>query len=173
MTSRDGVHFNRTKEAFHSPGIETRDNWTYGDGYFATGMVETASDFEGEPNEISLYVGTHPVYKSVDFERYTIRRDGFFSFRADFEGGEALTKPFTFDGEALSINFATSALGFVRVEILDEDGNALEGYDTGRLFGNSLARPCNFAAPLSALAGKTVRMRISMRDADLYSFRFA
>ena len=173
MTSRDGESFLRTKEAFWSPGLETRGNWTYGDGYFAVGMAETASDFEGEPEEFSLYLGDHPNYKQVTFDRYTIRKDGFFSYRADFEGGELVTKPFTFDGTNLTVNFSTSALGYLRIEILDEDGNALEGYDTGRLFGNSLTRPCDFAAPLADLAGKAIRFRITMRDADLYSFRFA
>ena len=173
MTSRDGEHFIRTKEAFLAPGIANRDNWNYGCGYFAVGMIETAADREDDPNELSLYIGTHPMYKSVDFERYTIRIDGFFSYRADFSGGKLTTKPFTFDASALTINYATSALGYVRIEILDENGNAIEGYDTGRMFGNALDRPCDFKEPLSALAGKAVCLRISMLDADLYSFRFA
>jgi homogentisate 1,2-dioxygenase len=73
---------------------------------------------------------------------------------------------------ALEINFKTSALGGVRIEILDEAGAPMEGYDSGRLFGNSLSRPVDFDAPLSALAGKAVRLRITLTDADLYSFRF-
>lgn len=137
MTSRDGENFIRTKEAFYTPGIESPSNWVYGDGYFAVGMAETASDFEGEPNEFSLYVGSYPSYKPVTFERYTIRKDGFFSLRADFAGGELVTKPFTFDGTSLTVNFGTSALGFLRIEILDEEGNALEGYDTGRQIGRA------------------------------------
>ena len=172
MTSRDGEHFTRTKEAFYTPGFERRDNWVYGDGYFATGMVETTSDFEDEPNELSLYVGNYPAYTGVTMERYTVRMDGFFSYRADFGGGTVITKPFTFDAAALSLNFATSALGFVRIEILDEQGEPIQGYDSGRLFGNTIARPCDFEAPLSALAGKPVRFRITMRDAALYAFRF-
>ena len=172
MTSRDGLHFERTKEAFYTPGIENADNWVYGDGYFAVGMVETASDFEGEPNELSLYVGTYPFYRCATFSRYTLRMDGFFSWHADFAGGDITTKPFTFEGSSMLLNFATSALGYLRIEILDEDGNAIEGYDTGRLFGNAVARPCDFEKPLSALAGKPIRLRVSMRDADLYAFRF-
>ena len=98
--------------------------------------------------------------------------DGFFSWRADFGGGEVITKPFTFDGDRLLLNFSTSALGYVRIEILDENGNAIEGYDSGRIFGNSVARPCDFTSPISALAGKPIRFKITMRDADLYSFKF-
>ena len=86
--------------------------------------------------------------------------------------GNTVTKPFTMDAAALSLNFSTSALGFVRIEILDEQGEPIKGYDSGRLFGTSIARPCDFEAPLAALAGKPVRFRITMRDADLYAFRF-
>ena len=172
MTSRDGVNFKRTNEAFYTPGIERDNNWNYGGGYFAVGMIKTSSDFVGEPDEISLYVVEPPRDGATTFERYTIRDDGFFSWRADYEGGEAVTKPFEFEGEQLMLNFSTSALGYLRIEILDEDGNAIEGYDSGRLFGNSVARPCDFEKPLSELAGKKIRFKLSMRDADLYSFKF-
>ena len=172
MTSRDGIHFERTKEAFYTPGIERDNNWNYGGGYFAVGMLRTKSDFEGEPDELSLYVVEPPRDNATTFERYTLRIDGFFSWRADFCGGEVITKQFTFEGEELHLNFSTSALGFIRIEILDEDGNAIEGYDSGRLFGNTIDRPCEFASPISALVGKPIRFKITMRDADLYSFKF-
>ena len=172
MTSRDGINFERTPEAFYTPGIENGENWVYGDGYFVYGMIETESDFVGEPDELSLYVCKGYRARPVNFERYTLRKDGFFSWRADFSGGEAVTKPFSFEGDELRINFSTSALGYVRIEILDENGKSIEGYDSGRLFGNSTDRPCDFEKPLSDLANIPIRFRISMRDADLYSFKF-
>ena len=172
MTSRDGLHFERTREAFYTPGIERDNNWNYGGGYFAVGMIETASDFEGEPNELSLYVVEPPRRGATAFERYTLRMDGFFSWRANFGGGEVTTKPFTFDGSQLYLNFSTSALGYLRLQILDESGNAIDGYDSGRLFGNTIDRPCDFEKPLSDLAGKPIRFKFSMRDADLYAFKF-
>ncbi len=173
MTSRDGEHFTRTKEAFYTPGPQTPDNWNYGDGFFAVGMAESPSDFEGEENELSLFVCLSPKYKEASFERYTIRKDGFFSYHAGFEEGVILTKPFTFDAfTSLHLNFATSAIGYVRIEVLDEDGNPLAGYDTGRLFGDSTNRPCDFSASLADLAGKPIKLRITMFDSDLYSFFF-
>ena len=98
--------------------------------------------------------------------------DGFYSWRADFEGGEVITKPLTFQGSELSLNFATSALGYLRIEILDQDGAPIEGYDSGRLFGDSTARHCDFEKPLSDLEGKEIRFKISMKDCDFYSFKF-
>jgi hypothetical protein len=172
MVSRDGEHFNRTREAFFTPGIENGDNWVYGDGYFVYDMIETESDFRGEPNELSLYVGHGYRARPVTFERYVIRLDGFVSWRADFEGGEAVTKPFVFNGSSLEINFSTSALGYLIIDITDEDGNVLDGYTTGRLFGNSVCRECDFKKPLSELSGKTVKLKITMKDCDLYSFKF-
>lgn len=170
MTSRDGYHFKRSREAFFTPGIENGENWVYGDGYFAYGMIETASDFRGEPNELSLYTVSGYRARPTSFERYTIRMDGFYSWRADFEGGEVVTKPFTLTGDSLTLNFATSALGYLQIALLDELGTPIEGYDSGRLFGNTLARPCEFEKPLSALRGRTVRMKLCMRDCDFYSF---
>ena len=77
-----------------------------------------------------------------------------------------------FDGVSLEVNFATSALGSFRIRLCGEDGTPLEGYDSGNLFGDSVARPVDFDRPLAALAGTPVRMEISLQDADLYSFRF-
>ena len=172
MTSYDGLHFNRTREAFFTSGIENGENWVYGDGYFVYGMIETESDFSGEPRELSLYVGHGYRARPLSFERYTIRQDGFYSWRADFEGGEVITKPITVEGGELSVNFATSALGYLQIDILDETGELIEGYSTGRLFGNSIDRPCDFERPLAELIGKKVKLRVSIKDGDLYSFVF-
>lgn len=105
--------------------------------------------------------------------RYAIRLDGFFSWHCDYEPGQVLTKPLIFAGNSLEINFATSAAGYVRVRLLDGEGNFLEGYDSGRLFGDSVERIVEFEKPLGELAGKEIRMEISMRDAELYAFQFS
>ena len=172
MTSRDGLKFDRINDVFYAPTIETRENWVYGDCFFALGFVETESDYAGEPNELSFYCGTGNVCRAVTMERFTIRKDGLLSWGAGFDGGNVLTKPFIFDGNKMTINFATSALGLVVVEFCDENGKPIPGYKTCRMFGNSLERPCDFEKPLSELSGKKVRMNITMRDADLYSFEF-
>ena len=172
MYSKDGVSFTRSREAFVTPGPENGENWVYGDCYFAHGMVQTGSDFYGEPDEISIYAGTGYRSRPVTFERHTLRLDGFFSLRADYEDGEVITKPIVIEGDKLSVNFATSAIGYLKIELLDEKGNALDGYVSQRLFGDSTDRPVDFEKPLSELSGKTVRMKITMKDADFYSFCF-
>ena len=172
MTSRDGLHFRRTDEAFISPGPEDGSNWFYGNAGPSLGMIETESDIPGRPREISLYFSANYRVGDVVLRRWAVRLDGFFSWRADFAGGTVLTKPFVFEGEELYLNFATSALGHVRIVICDQEGNVIPGYDTGRIFGDSIRRKAGFAEDLSALSGKPVRLRIELKDADLYSFRF-
>ena len=172
MTSRDGDTFRRTDEAFVTAGPETDSNWYYGSASICYGMVETESDYPGAPREISLYIQHDYRVNPVKLYRYVIRLDGFFSWRCDYTPGKVVTKPFCFDGDRLSLNFATSAAGYVRIRMLDADGNPIEGYDSGNLFGDSVDRTVDFRRPVEALAGKTVRMEISMKDADLYAFRF-
>ena len=130
------------------------------------------ADFYGEPDEISIYTGKGYRSRPVSFERYTLRLDGFFSWRADYEDGEVVTKPIVVEGDKLSVNFATSALGYLKIELLDENENALDGYISQRLFGDSVDRPVDFEKPLSDLKGQKVRMRVTMKDADFYSFCF-
>lgn len=172
MTSRDGYSFRRTEEAFLTPGIESMDNWVYGDGYFYYGMVETPSDIPGAPNEISMYAGRGYLSENSRLCRYVSRLDGFFSWHSDYAGGKVLTKPFTFTGNTMKINFATSGAGYVQFRLTDAAGNFLVGYDSGKVFGDSVDRTVFFSKPLNELCDREIRMEISMKDADLYSFKF-
>ena len=172
MTSRDGKHFDRWNGAYITTAIEKEDNWAYGNGYFSHTAAETKSDFDGDASELSLYTFEGFNGYTPRLMRYSLRLDGFYSWSADFSGGTVLTMPLTFEGDSLEINFATSALGHVRIVICDENGEALSGYDSGKHFGNSLERKIGFPKPLSELSGKTVRIKFEIKDADLYSFRF-
>ena len=172
MTSRDGFKFNRRDEAFLTPGVENRNNWWYGNCYTVYGLIETEAEEDGAPNEISFYVGENYRIKGVNFRRYTMRLDGFFSWDAPYRGGEILTKPLTAIGDEMRLNFATSALGGITVSGCDEDGNALDGYTSYTIFGDTVDRPVEFEKPLCELKGKTVRLRFEMKDAHLYSFVF-
>ena len=172
MTSRDGFNFNRRDEAFLTPGIENRYNWWYGDCYMSYALIETPADEWSGPNELSLYVNDCYKNKRVNFRRYAIRIDGFFSWYSDFKGGKVLTKPLLCEGNRLSLNFATAALSSVTVTVCDEDGTPIEGYASKVLFGDSLDRTVGFDKPLSDLQGKKIRLLFSLQDAELYSFAF-
>jgi hypothetical protein len=188
MTSRDGVKFNRWAEAFLRPGLQQKGNWIYGDMYQNWGIVETRWDASGEqvedlenlevPNELSIYV-SEGAWRTGETRqrRYTLRIDGFVSLQARFSGGEFTTVPITFEGKELAMNYSTSAAGSVRVELQDEEGKAIEGYalnDCPEVYGDSIEQVVrwNKGSDVAALAGKPVRLRFAMKDADLYSFRF-
>lgn len=172
MTSRDGVHFRRTEEAFLYSRAQWGHEWYYGDSEICYGMAQTPSPVPGAPDEISLYSGVGYRSRAVSCCRWAVRLDGFFSWRCDYTPGRVVTKPITFAGDALRMNFSTSAFGYVRIRLLDEVGEAIPGYDSGAHFGDDVEREVAFEKPLAALAGKPVRMEITMKDADLYSFKF-
>ncbi|MFV1964397.1 MAG: hypothetical protein ACC628_03165 [Pirellulaceae bacterium] len=178
MASHDGVHFKRWNEAFLRPGMEREGTWAYGDAYIAWHVVETKSSLEGAPNELSLYASeSYWTGKGSALRRYTLRIDGFVSASAPLEGGELITKPVAFQGKNLEMNFSTSAAGSIRVELQDAAGTPLPGFslaDGAELFGDSLDRTVSWkgGTDVSDAAGKPVRLRFVLKDADLYSFRF-
>jgi len=173
MFSRDLYHWNRFEEAFIRPGPENPMNWVYGDGYPATGLLETAADIPGEDNEYSLILdANHWSDLPAELYRYTVRKDGFASFKADYRGKTLLTKPFIMEADKLAINFSTSARGGITVAVLDEDGTPLEGYESCELFGDSVKRMVDFDKPFSDLKGKPIRLSFSMRDGELFALHF-
>ncbi len=179
MSSRDGVTFKRWGEAFLRPGSQELGRWIYGDQLQNWGIVETKSDLAGAPNELSIYAqeGSWWGKSSNQLRRYTIRIDGFVSLQAPLAGGEFTTKPLVFSGDRLVINYSTSAAGSIRVEVQAPDGKPLDGFrltDCPEIFGDSLERTVAWkgGADVSKLAGRPVRLRFVMKDADLYSLRF-
>ncbi len=172
LTSRAGTtRYDFTfMESFVRPGIGPQ-NWTSRNNYPALGVVQTG------PAEMSFYVHRAYGQGNAHLERMTLRLDGFSSLNAPYAGGGAVTKPFTFTGESLEINYATSAAGSIRVELQDEAGTALPGFgadECDELIGDEVARTVTWhgEGSVAALAGRPVRIRFAMRDADVYSFRF-
>lgn len=178
MASRDGVRFKRWNEAFLRPGIGRPGTWLYGQQYIAWHTVETAGTLPGAPNELSLYATEGNWHgDGGTLRRYTLRLDGFVSIHASMKGGEFLSKPITFSGSRLSMNFSTSAAGSIRCEIQDADGNPIEGFalaDCPDHFGDTIDGTVewNNGADVSSLAGRPVRLRFVLQDADLYSLQF-
>ena len=178
MASRDGVRFKRWNEAFLRPGIERPGTWNYGHQFLSWHPVETRSTLEGAPNELSFYAPeSYWTGTSSEVRRYTLRLDGFVSVQAPLVGGELITKPLRFVGKELSLNFSTSAAGEVRVEIQDAAGQPLAGYsleDCPPIFGDTLSRTVlwNSGSDVHALAGTPIRLRFSLKDADVFSFKF-
>lgn len=178
MASRDGVHFQRWSEAFLRPGPERPETWNYGHQFIAWHAVLTPSALPGAEPEMSIYAGEGSwTGDSNALRRYTLRLDGFVSISAPMSGGELVTKPLTFQGDQLQLNLATSAAGEIRVELQDESGHPIPGFtldDCPPLFGDALARTVTWkqGSDVGQLAGKTIRLRFVIRDADLFALQF-
>lgn len=163
LTSRGGPRYDRTfMESFLRPGLG-KSGWANRANYAALGIHPTSD------TEMSLFL--------TEGRRYTLRLDGFASVNAPFAGGELVTKPITFTGRELEINYSTSAGGLVRVELQDPTGRPVPGFtldDCDPIYGDEIAGVVKWKthSDLRALARRPIRLRFVMADADLFSWRF-
>jgi hypothetical protein len=72
---------------------------------------------------------------------------------------------------------ATSAAGYIRVELLDRIGKKIKGFElenSAEIIGNEIDRIVTWDGnpDLKILNNKPIRIRFVMRDAELYSIRF-
>ena len=176
MTSRDGVHWHRWQEAFVRPGLQ-KERWVTRNNLTAYGILVTPSDIPGTPDELSIYTSEGYYIGPCRLRRFTLRMDGFVSVNAPFRGGELVTKPFVFKGKHLVMNYSTSGAGGVRVELQDAAGKPIEGYalaDSPEIYGDAIEHVVSWKGgnDVAGLAGRPVRLRFVMRDADLYAIRF-
>jgi hypothetical protein len=171
MTSRGGNVYDRTfREGFVVPGIGP-ENWVSRTNYPALNVVQTG------PHEMSFYVNQNYGQPTAHLRRYSLRLDGFASVQATAAPGEMVTKPLTFTGKELTLNFATSAAGGIRVEIQDAAGQTIPGYtlaDAVETIGNEIERVVRWktGSDVSQLTGRPIRLRFAMKDARLFALRF-
>lgn len=172
MTSRGGNTYDRTfLEGFLKPGIGPQ-NWVSRTNYPALNIVPTG------PSEMSFYVNHDYAQPTAHLRRYSMRLDGFASVRACSRGGELLTRPFTFSGRKLTINFATSAAGSLRFELQKADGQPWPGFaldDCQEQIGNEIERTVAWKSQgdPGKIANQLVRLRCVLKDADLFALKFA
>ncbi|MBO9605655.1 MAG: hypothetical protein J7639_06875 [Paenibacillaceae bacterium] len=170
MTSRDGVKFDRPfLEAWMRPGLDQR-NWTQRSMMPAWGVLETS------PEEFSFYVNEHQQWDDSYIRRVTVPRHRFASVHGDYSGAVFTTKPFIVEGDALYLNYATSAPGSVRVGIIDDTGWPASYYsseDCDVIYGDELERKVTWrgSSDLSKFKGKPIRLKFELKDADIYALR--
>ncbi|MBT3379077.1 MAG: hypothetical protein HN742_20500 [Lentisphaerae bacterium] len=165
MTTRAGsTSYERLfTEAFIRPGLDP-GRWGNRSNYVALNVVPTG------PAEMS-------IYHAKSRHRYVLRTDGFVSVGAGSAQGELVTKPLIFRGNELVLNVSTSAAGSLRVEVRGPDGQPVPGLgldDCAPVVGDEIERIVGWKGngSLGALAGTPVRLRFTMVECDLYSFRF-
>jgi hypothetical protein len=196
--SRDGIGWKRyDRRAFVDLGM--KGEWDCRSIYMAYGVVPAKKEKEmymyyygsnalhgwdrddqhrDRNKRLLKRAGGAPEVEVHGLGRLVIRRDGFISATAGYAGGEFSTPLFVFEGNELVLNVDTSAVGMLSVELLDATGKALPGYsleDCDQIHtANEINRVVewNSKSDVGSLAGKTVRLRFVIRDADLYAFQF-
>lgn len=172
MTSRDGIHWDREfQEAWIRPGLDQR-NWTHRNLMTVWGLLELNSQ------EYSLYHSEHYEWDDARLRRVTVRKDGFASVHAGAHEGVVITKPLIYSGTKLHLNYSTSAAGSIRIEFLDVENKPIPGFSgeaSQALYGDSLDEIYEWKGKgdVSPYQGKEIRLKITLRDADLYSIRFS
>jgi hypothetical protein len=163
MTARGDAPFDRTfRDVFIRPGPDPA-RWGNRSNYAALNVVPTG------PAEMSIYV--------TPFRRLVLRTDGFASVHAGPDRGRLRTRPLRFEGDALEINFRTSAAGAVRVGLEDADGRPVPGFaldDCPEIVGDAIARVVGWkgGTDVGPLAGRPVRLVFDLLEADLYALQF-
>ena len=174
-TSRDGVHFTRWREPFVRLGP---------DGAFDSLMLYMGVGVLPFGDELRLYyTGYDQPHDKVTGEEYRpaigsalLRLDGFVSQDAGGQEGWLTTLPFTAEGKHLEVNMDGSARGWLKIEILDEAMQPLNGFteaEADRLGGSSTAQIVTWDGKrdLSALKGQTVRLRFVGQSVKLYALQ--
>ena len=174
--SRDGFHFARP---VHTPFMnvnETEGAWNWGNMQSVVGVPLIVGD--------SLYFYSSGRQRNdIMWDSHTstglatLRRDGFVSMQATKQEGYLTTEKVTFDGRYLFVNADVHAKGGkLLVEILDENGQPMEGYTKADCIAMQRADKTlqritwKGHSDVSPLAGKSVRFKFYLTQGDLYAF---
>ena len=154
MSSRDGLNWNRSDSPFLAPGDGQMYEYPNG-GYPTVGLIETSD------KEISFYMDEYDSSKKCDvLYRYTVRIDGFMSAG----GTNLVTKPLTFEGDSLELNFS----GEMRVTVADFNGNSVT---SEWMNCDEISKYVDL--DLSSYRSKAVTLNFEMKKGTkLYSFKF-
>ena len=179
--SRDGFHWHRPDRRAHIPA-ERRDVWDRGYVQSIGNICTVRGDklwiyytgFQGDSKKLSNNWLQNGMYDRGATGVALLRRDGFASLDAGDELATLATRPVTFSGRRVFVNAATAA-GELRVAILDEAGQPIAPFTAENcrpIRADSTLEPVTWsgAEDVSALRGKPVRFRFTLRNGSLYAF---
>ena len=151
MSSRDLINWTKTEEPYLKPTVGDRYSYSKGEGYPCVGLIETA------PDEMSFYMKEWTSVPTL--YRYTLRVDGFTSAM----GTNLTTKPFTYKGESLELNFS----GEVKVTMSNTEGDTVT---SEWITGDEIAKTVEFNGELPE-GEATLSFEMS-QGTKIYSFKF-
>ncbi len=176
--SRDGITWHRyDRTAYASPMMASPEKRNM--LYMGPGLVVMGDEIWQYANEFESQHGDEAAREKKQdgvIVRYVQRVDGFVSLTAGNTEGTARSMPVKVTGEKMLLNVDTGALGEIRIGLLDENGNAIEGFslaDCVPIQINATGAPVVWSTGgLAKLKGRTVALKFQMRRTKLYSFRF-
>jgi hypothetical protein len=171
MTSRDAVNFRRWPDAL-IPITAPKDRDGNRSNYMTWGLLQ----LPGSERELSVYA-TEAYYAGPGsrVRRFVFRTDGFVALSAGAAGATVETRALKFRGEKLALNLVSR--GNTRVEIVGKgDSKPFAGFaaaDCTPIRGDFIEHAVAWkGGSLAALAGKAVRLRFLLEDAELFSMKF-
>ncbi len=154
MSSRDLLNWNRTEQPYLTPANSKSYRYQRS-GYPCIGYIETA------PGEMSFYMKEKQTdYGRSTLYRYTLRVDGFMSAM----GSTLITKPMTYEGNELLLNFE----GEVKVTVRDTLGNSVT---SGWISGNEIDKVIELGDKLPDSGTAVISFEMK-EGTKLYSFKF-
>jgi len=176
-TSRNGREWTRYPRPTYI-GVGPHKGYPANRPYIAYGFVKRGREFYHYTYTRSSYHDGFTEPEPPVIHRATQRIDGFVSIDTPYTGGGFTTKPLVFEGDRLVLNIDTDATGYAQVEIQDEDGHPIPGYslkDAVYINGDFINKEVEWldkGTDLSALEGRTIRLRFVMRGSRLYAMEF-
>jgi len=176
LTSRDGRNWSRPIRELFFADAEPK-TWRY-----QVFKIFANPPIERDGRLLIYYggkTGTVPVEQGYEpFQALclaSLRKDGFVSLTASDDAGQLITKPFVATGNRLLLNVDVRETGEARMEVLDEERNPIRGFELSSsvpLRGRSIEQKVRWTTKSNwrQLAGRKVRLRIRLRNADLYAF---
>ncbi|MBN2296772.1 MAG: hypothetical protein JXM70_30380 [Pirellulales bacterium] len=180
--SRDGFYWDRPLREPFVAVSETASDWNWGNVQSVGGGCLIVGDklyfyYSGRAGK---GYGTDGAKDDGFLRRYGatgvgfLRRDGFASMDAGDTEGTLTSRPVTFKGKHLFVN-AAAKNGQLCAEILDQQGSVIEPYSKANCEPvcadkTQIEVRWKGAKDLSALSGKTVRFRFTLRNGSLFAF---
>ena len=137
--------------------------------YYSAVAGDSTKGNTGNPDDCR----NHWMYGNGACGFATLRRDGFVSLKASNER-YLTTRKMMFKGKKshFFINASTKENGYVKVEILDRNGDIIAA--SARFSGDSTCAELDFGRfDLSTLSGECLSLKFTARDASIYSFWFS
>lgn len=180
-SSRDGYHWHRPDRTAFIGAQREYGSWEYGYVEPSAGMCLIVGDevwiyysaMAGAPERTEGTGFTSGTYSNGGVGLAKIRRDGFASMRAAFNGAQIQTRKLRFAGSTLYVNASTVGTTLT-VAVLGEDGKALPGLgheDCVGFLGNSTKVALRWKnKDLSGLGDQKVRLQFRMNRGDIFAF---